>query len=756
MKNLAIHGDLLTILLTFVTEYHVRGMRLLTHILLFLCLCMPQVVLCQRSDIHKLSPWLRARYMCNETVQTLSLPQQTQPLYVLLKHSADITDLYDRYHCTVLATVGDIDVIALHSSSLVALTHDSRVVRVECGSALTVQNTTSQRLIHADAVHQGVNLPQAYTGRGVVLGITDIGFDLTNPTFYTPDLTDYRIKALWDMLSTDTVGSPFFLGREYVGTDELLAYEHSRDALICHHGSHTLGTAAGAGYEGRYAGVAYDSDLCLVANVVSDNAELLDSIAAENYSSAATVLAFKYLFDYADSVGKPCVISCSEGAQQWLADDDALYCECLDALSGPGHIIVASAGNNSQYARYMHKSADESSAGTFIRSTGHELYFFSQGTADYTIDINFYSSEQHTYTLDSRSLITYPDSVFTDTLHLDGYDYVISSIAYTSGFNDSNTVMECYIVGPENIGYSSTHLMSLIARGDEADVEVMGYAGVFVSNDLDPTLDAAETSHNIVTPAAAPAVIAVGATAYEVPFTDLAGEEHNYDYGHDGERASFSSIGPALDGSMKPDVMAPGTTIISSTNSFFFEANPDSRYWADLIDEYTYNDRTYYWKTDAGTSMSAPFVAGAIALWLEADATLTPDKIRDIFSTTCTHPDDTMTYPNNYYGYGQIDVYAGLLAVLQLSGVHGISSSQPRDVTMTVHDGCLTITFCSPLTTTAQVNIFSLSGQILATTTVHEGSSAVSLPVAATTNSVIAVQLLTNDAATSGSTLIRL
>jgi len=63
--------------------------------------------------------------------------------------------------------------------------------------------------------------------------------------------------------------------------------------------------------------------------------------------------------------------------------------------------------------------------------------------------------------------------------------------------------------------------------------------------------------------------------------------------------------------------------------------------------------------------MSAPVVAGAIALWLQADPTLTSADCLEIFSKTCTHYDTSLSYPNNLYGYGQIDVAAGLGEVLR-------------------------------------------------------------------------------------------
>ena len=59
----------------------------------------------------------------------------------------------------------------------------------------------------------------------------DIGFDLTHPNFYSTDMSRYRIKALWDQLSRDTVGSSLYVGRDYVGQNALLQIGHPVDGL---------------------------------------------------------------------------------------------------------------------------------------------------------------------------------------------------------------------------------------------------------------------------------------------------------------------------------------------------------------------------------------------------------------------------------------------------------------------------------------------------------------------------------------------
>ena len=58
--------------------------------------------------------------------------------------------------------------------------------------------------------------------------------------------------------------------------------------------------------------------------------------------------------------------------------------------------------------------------------------------------------------------------------------------------------------------------------------------------------------------------------------------------------------------------------------------------------------------------MACPAVTGVVALWLQVCPTLTPEQIKDVFAHTCTHYDESLDYPNNYYGWGEIDALAGI------------------------------------------------------------------------------------------------
>ncbi|MBV9412338.1 MAG: S8 family peptidase, partial [Acidimicrobiia bacterium] len=111
----------------------------------------------------------------------------------------------------------------------------------------------------------------------------------------------------------------------------------------------------------------------------------------------------------------------------------------------------------------------------------------------------------------------------------------------------------------------------------------------------------------------------------------------------DDELPDFSSHGPtAADGLAKPDVVAPGAHVVSL------------RAPGSAIDTQfpTYVD-TYYRK-GSGTSMSTGEVSGAVALMLQANPTLTPDRIK--YSLTSTARNAASSDPMAV-GAGVIDAY---------------------------------------------------------------------------------------------------
>ena len=628
-------------------------------------------IIAQRPRYEKMSPVVREAMASALATKQLTRSQSDDRLLTaFVRIDGNAAEVLRQYGCKELARVGDISIAAIPLSKLGALSCGRQVKRIETGRRCSIQMDTTRLVVNAEKVYTGEGLPQSYTGCGVVVGVQDIGFDLTHPNFYSADMSKYRIKALWDQLSRDTIGSTLYVGRDYVGREALLELKHPIDGETQTHGTHTAGIAAGSGAEGNgvvspYRGMACDADLVLVDNA-ADNASLIDPKDYYKFTYATDALGFKYIFDYAERMHQPCVINFSEGSSQDFHGYDQLYYELLAKLIGPGRIIVSSAGNDGVRNSYIHKNIGKERAGAFIMGNEKRFSCTAKSKQTFTFRVSVYDNVASPQIVDisTVNVCNAQDSLLTDSLLVGGKKYIWRVLAYPNSYDTSETAYDFQISSPSKLGDSPQ--VSLQVMGRDADIELYRMSGYMFPHSLDPVLDAGDCRYTIFSPSSSPDVICVGSTSYRTQFINYLGEKKVYDSGREGIRSSFSAMGPTLDGRIKPDVMAPGQNIISSYSTFFINnpKNVNASVKSD-VRHFKYNGHTYAWNANAGTSMSAPIVTGTIALWVQADPMLTPADCLEIFANTCSHYDTSLSYPNNLYGYGQIDVAAGLREVLR-------------------------------------------------------------------------------------------
>ena len=738
--------------------FDVEGLRFKLIIVL---LCLLSIsVLAQRPQYGKMSPLLRQLVRSSSPLtphpshishHPSSIVHRPSSVCAFVKVGDDGEAVLRKHGCKVLARVGQVCIADIPVRQLGALSLDARILRMEArqGNCLS----TDQMATHLNAlpVYAGQNLPQAFTGKGVVVGVMDVGFDLTHPNFYSADTTQYRIRKFWDMVTQDTVGSGLYVGRDYEGRENLLALGHSRDGLDMTHGTYTTGIAAGCGVGSPYRGMAPEADLCLVANAVTDDIVYIDSADYYKYTFATDALGFKYLFDYAKSVGKPCVASFSEGSVQDFRGYDQLYYEMLDSLVGPGRILVAAAGNNGAVKSWFRKPVGEVSAGTFISKSGSDMMLTFKSAQDFQLRFVTYSHANDTLLIRLSDVLSQEDSLLTSELHKDDYQLTMTTEAYPSCYHADEICYDVTVHTTGDVGVARPLSVEVVGR--DADVEFFRVNGNLYTSTLNPSLNAGETVCCIHSPSSAPCVISVGSTSYRDSIQNMRGEWKKYWLGNGGVWAPFSSVGPTFDGRIKPDVMAPGNNIISSFSSFYMEAHPDASDLTWDLDRYEFNGRSYAWISSSGTSASCPAVAGAIALWLQAKPDLTPQEIKEVLSLTCRHYDKSLTYPNNKYGYGEIDVYRGLLYILGVDRVEEVSKTH-TSARIRYTDNQLSVSFEHPLSSSVRLRLYTMNGRLVHTSTVKAGQTSQSLSLGSLPAGIYAVQL-DGPSSVKGSTLIR-
>jgi subtilisin family serine protease len=720
--------------------------------IMLMLICMTMVAVAQTAETGKLSAFVRhaLRECLREQHATRSDNDQRIPQHILAFVKVnDGPSLLQKYGCQTYAQWGDIHIARIPLSNLEALSAESQVERIEARASARQLLDTATIVINALPVYETTHEHQAFTGDGVVVGLMDIGFDLTHPNFYNRDRTHYRIGAIWDQLSKDTLGSVLPAGRDYIGAEAVLAHAHSTDGEIQYHGTHTLGIAAGSGYDTPYRGVAFDSDICLVSNIEESDTAYYQPGDKYLHTNALDALGFKYLFDYAERQGKPCVASFSEGYPPYFDEEDSLYAAVLDSLSGPGRIIVASAGNEGLVKSHVEKLPEAKEAGAFILCDDDEAEYRIKGYGSAKLHLYRYGNETSvpTDTL-TTELATLPyETEVTDSLICNGDTLTLALYRKRSVYQPNEV---WYVTLNSNRSLSNGAPLALTIEGD-THAELFGNSlAAFHTHDIDSRWQAAQAGHNIFAPSSFKSVISVGATSYRAAMKNMWGGPHKAHEGTIVGRISpYSSTGPTVDGMIKPDVVAPGTYIISSLSHYC-----PARY--SMMAESEVQGTIYPWGLSTGTSMSAPMVAGTIALWLQAKPTLTTDEILDVFRRTCQHPDPEINYPNSIYGYGEIDAYRGLLDILGADRIEGLSLQQPSRLHVYPSKSGLRLMTDTPVTETLNIRIYSLSG-----TCFHQGNvfingteALLTLPPYAA--GIYVIQIDTNTPELRGSQLIRL
>lgn len=100
------------------------------------------------------------------------------------------------------ALTGNMLVVSLPMSQLDAAAAIEGILLIDAPEDGTKKTDTARKSSHVDEVHQGQavgleKLPQTYTGKGVIIGLIDTGFDFTHPMFKDKDGTTTRIKGAY-------------------------------------------------------------------------------------------------------------------------------------------------------------------------------------------------------------------------------------------------------------------------------------------------------------------------------------------------------------------------------------------------------------------------------------------------------------------------------------------------------------------------------------------------------------------------------
>ena len=748
-------------------------------IIFVLLLIIGQAVMAQKANYNKLSGLLisKLNHYESKSMHTRASLQDKQDELLMPLIKADSEEALTRQGVRVLDHIGNIYFAIVPLSRMAALSNDEGVRRIELNESPKLQMDQTAGTTGVTNIYQGLNLPQAYTGKGVLVGICDSGFDYTHPMFQNADGTT-RIRWAWDIYTGRGATEGYLgIGSLYDTPEKLAKACGSIDSLK-NHGTHVAGIATGSPVlDGKYRGIAYESDIAMFMSGTSSNnpydenrtlGDLMiadikqassNNIEVDKYyqwdaSRTGCLLGIKHFFDYATEQNMPAVMNCSWGSSQNFYFDTSLEEEVFNEMAKvPGHIIVASAGNNSDtdYYRAMkanetlneslnylgENAKDESPYSLFITTKGDFEITLSatltNGNAKAVFDSRDTNADgQYCYWEDNEGKTHY-FGFYKDEVSVPYHKQALPDGRVAYKFDIIMPIREYY---PDGTSARSAR-MTVTCNEDyvmNGAIDHIGFSKGFSTSLAD---------HTVTAPAAYDCVLAVGATSHRNQLVNRNGKAiQSGNLYSDNNIVSWSGTGPTFDGRTKPDVCAPGYNIISSNNSNLKQSMATSeRNQSDIIEQWQMGNRTYEMVAMSGTSMASPVVAGIVALWLQAKSNLTLAEVKEAIAATSKHLDPTLPYPNNVYGYGEINAYAGLLKLLNIET--SIPNLPRQQAKVSLHGRILNIDGYNDV----QVTIYNLNGQQMLNTRATDGTVMLnSLP-----SGVYAVKI-----GQQGSTLIRL
>ena len=575
---------------------------------------------------------------------------------------------------------GDVYTARIPVNALRGLSELKEVVRVEKAKPVRLFLDRSVSRIRADQVWErmvdGHGLP--VTGKGVVVGIIDSGVDIHHETFKDQN-GQTRLAYVWD--TTDSRGPPACSvkpdGEEFCSGTECTSEDVQNNRCLevddlMGHGTHVLGIAAGRGKaSGTYAGVAPDADLIVVK---------MGFRTGQNYETVVfdtdVVAGVHYIFQRAGELGQPAVVNLSLGGSYGPRDGTSLMETSLDKLcersspTDPARIIVVSAGNsgidpyhasvllhedmgpdNGQSIMFEIPAYEYWIDGGQVRIEG---WYFAEEARKDLVSVQLYNSEDDK-SFPGRELWVQVGAAWLDdplpgnygTIEIDNtWEYeengrLTRGFAITIRESDRFAVSRVKVDGKWNVRLRAREFSARIIKvdlwiDDEDQIGGGEEAGppFFAHPDYTSTLN---------TPCTADNVICVGAYDNKCEWKDIDGNRWIWDVPLErcdpGRYTPFSSIGPRRDGVRKPDVLAPGLGVASALSGDMSELGIDFSYV--VADGYVIM---------SGTSMSAPHVAGVVALMLQVNPTLTAEEARQnlIDSTGRSYWDEKT-------GWGKVD-----------------------------------------------------------------------------------------------------
>ena len=529
---------------------------------------------------------------------------------------------------------------------------------VKAPNTISLQNDVAVGSTGASLLHAGKLNNTVYKGKNVLMAIFDTGIDWDHPDFRNPaDQTKSRILRIWDQTLTPVAGeaSPAgYFGVEYTQAqinDELdgTPANYVREKDIYGHGTHVAGTAAGNGSalaSKKFMGMAPEADIIVVKGGDS------------TFSSVNVINAIAYLQALATTLGKPIVINMSFGFLFSAHDGSDAEEVAIDQFtaSAPGRMVVVAAGNDN--GNNLHNRS--SLAGSSSASTNFTVPAGTGGTEifSYRMYANSNSDLSATVTAPGGGTVTALAGQ-SSTGNVLNNDFTLTLFNAIDGANGHRYIDVSVARNGTNTSSPAGTWLLTVANNTTTSLTLDGWLhkGTGFNN---TQLVGGDNNFMVSSPGNASSAITVASYVGKLSVLTYTGSLSRYTAERQDSISSSSSRGPRTDGVLKPDIAATGHGVVSCLSS-------------DALASYTpIVTNAGLYQLLQGTSMSAPVVAGSVALLFQANPAASATEVKTLLNSTANK--DALTElpgatPNNVWGSGKTDVFKAVSTLFNCSPV---------------------------------------------------------------------------------------
>lgn len=590
-------------------------------------------------------------------------------------------------------------------------------------------------------VQTGTDLPQAYTGKGVLVSLMDQGLDPNHINFKTDNGNGAsRVKRVWQLSGNGAVS-------EYDTPEEIAGFRTDDSQET--HGTHVLGIMAGSYKgEGKYAGTRLGTAAAVTGPIpfygVATDADI--AVACGSFEDACLIKAARLVSDYAKQEGKPVVFNMSLGGNVGPHDGTDAVSQYLKTMGQNGAIICISAGNEgsdnlSLLRTFTAESEDVKTFPVKIDRTpnaysGQVLDIWSDNSEEFTTSFGVYDltsqSFVYQYDLDHNTEgeeIAITDNRYNDPsyIHNANFDKAFSGyVIMRSNLDPNNDRYQQYFYFNITLKQPSQYVPAIIITGNPGvTVNAFTAPAMAMSNRGIDEFTSGSPANSANDLACGDNTLAIGSFNSRKDIYNLNGVYiGTYPAGEVGDISSFSSYGSEINGKNIPTLCAPGSTLYSSVSRYYVN-NLTSAAKSNLQAQTPATNPQYYWEYMSGTSMASPYAAGVVALMLEAVPTLTFDQVREALVNSAVK-DATVTSSANrlQWGAGKIDAKAAVKYVLdKYSAIGDVFADDDKRLIITADRSTIDVTLAGEAK--FNVRVVDLQGRTVASANGVDGNATV-------------------------------